>query len=113
MRTKAELLERMKHYQGARFIYEEYGYIVWQMSTGENIEILFIDVKEPRKGYGTKLIKQMKHLIKPYHSVFVFRRANNGSAGEFYRKLGFEEQVVKNLYKGEDAVLGVIPFEKL
>lgn len=94
-------------------MYFDYGFIAWQVGTGENVEILFIEVKEPRKGYGTRLLKRMKDQINPYHSVYVFRRELNTDAGEFYRSLGFTETTIKNLYKGEDAVLGVIPFEKL
>lgn len=94
-------------------MYFDYGYIAWQTGTGENIEILFIETKEPRKGDGGRLLKAMKAGIMPYHSVYVFRRAINTEAGEFYRKMGFTETVVKNLYKGEDAVLGVIPYENL
>ncbi len=113
MRTYAQIISRMRRYKGARLIYFDYGYIAWQIGTGENVEILFIEVRESRKGYGSRLLKAMKNEIHPYHSVYVFRRAINTDAGKFYRALGFTETRIKNLYKNEDAVLGVIPFDKL
>lgn len=113
MRSKEALDERLKQYQGAKLLWRDYGYIVWQYSTGENVEILFIEVSEPRHGYGTRLIKEMCKHIKPYNSVFVVRRAQNEAAGEFYRSLGFKETTISGLYKDEDAVLGVITYEEL
>jgi len=112
MRTKKELKKRMRQYAGARGIYADYGYIVWQVSTGENIEILFIEVKERRRGYGTKLMKKFVQRIKPYTSVFVFRLARNEEAGEFYRSMGFTETKITGLYM-EDAVLAVVNYETL
>lgn len=114
MRTETELKQRMAQYIGAEYIYiEDVGYIAWQMSTGENIEIIFIEAKEKNKGHGKMLVKQMCERIKPYHSVFVFRLASNECAGEFYRGIGFTETTIKGLYKGIDAVLGVVPYETL
>lgn len=114
MRTKKELEKRLKKYSGVYFIYEkEYGLIAWQYSTGENVEILFIEVTERRKGYATLLVKLMLKDIKPYNSVFVFRRAKNKTAGSFYRSLGFKERKVRGLYKNEDAVLGIITYRNL
>lgn len=113
MRSKEALDERLSVYTGAETYYDETGYIVWQYSTGENVEILFIEVAEQRKGYGTQLIREMAQRIKPYHSVFVVRRAVNEAAGEFYRSIGFREVTIPGLYKNEDAVLGVISYEEL
>lgn len=113
MRTHDQLMERMKDYKGAESIYTSEGYIAWQCSTGENYEILFIEVREQRQGAGTALMKKFIESVKPYHSVFVFRRENNEAAGQFYRKLGFVEQVIPGLYKGENAVLGIVPFNVL
>lgn len=113
MRTLDELKERISRYRGAEFIYRDYGYIVWQCSTGENYELLFIEVKEKRKGFGRRLIREMAERINPYHSVFVVRLASNREAGEFYRAIGFKETLIKGLYKGGDAVIGVIPYSKL
>jgi len=105
-------LERIKQYTGAEYIQNEKGLIAWQLSTGENIEILFIEVTEQRKGYGTALIKEMCKRIKPFNSVFVFRLESNEEAGKFYRKLGFKETRIDGLYK-VGAVLGTIAYEDL
>lgn len=113
MRTEEQLIERMKDYVGAKYIYKNYGYVAWQMSTGENVEIIFIEVKEKGKGGATQLLREMCAQIKPYHSVFVFRLASNDTAGHFYRKMGFEETVIPGLYLTEDAVLGVISYKRL
>ena len=114
MRTFKEIAKRSSQYLGSEIIYlDGKGYIVYQCSTGENYEILFIEVAQKRKGYGRMLIQEMCKKIKPYHSIFVVRRAINEEAGEFYRALGFEETLIKNLYKDEDAVIGVIPYDKI
>lgn len=113
MRSIEEITKRLAQYKGAELLYTNQGYIAWQCSTGENYEILFIEVNEKGVGNGRELISQMKKLIKPYYSVFVFRRANNVEAGKFYTALGFNETYIKDLYKGEDAVLSVIPYERM
>ena len=112
MRSKDEFLRRLKGYDGAEYLYTDNGLIAWQCSTGENAELLFIEVKEQGKGHGTELVKEMCKRIKPFNSVFVFRLASNENAGRFYRGLGFEETLIKGLYK-EDAVLGVANYKKL
>lgn len=112
MRTEEELKQRMKEYKGAEYLYTDYGYIAWQMSTGENVEIIFIEASEKRKGYATQLLREFVKRVKPYNSIFVFRLASNEEAGNFYRKLGFEEILIKGLYK-VDAVLGVVNYEML
>lgn len=114
MRTFQELTKRAKQYIGSEIIYlDGKGYIVYQCSTGENYEILFIEVAQKRKGYGKLLIQEMCKKIKPYYSIFVVRRAINEEAGKFYRALGFEETLLKGLYKNEDAVIGIIPYDKI
>jgi ribosomal protein S18 acetylase RimI-like enzyme len=114
MRTEAQLKERIKEYKGVEYFYTPQGYIAWQLSTGDNYEIMFIESSEPGKGYGTELMRKFVETVTPpYHSVFVFRLASNEAAGHFYRKLGFKETLIKGLYKGDDAVLGVVSFEEL
>lgn len=113
MRTKQELLDRLRTYKGAEYIYTDNGYIAWQYSTGENIEIIFIESREKGLGYGKELVREMCKVIKPYHSVFVVRLSSNEDAGKFYRALGFREFLISELYRGDDAIIGVIPFEKL
>lgn len=113
MPITAEKVNRMKEYTGIQTITTDHGYIAWQVSTGENVEILFIEVDEPGNGYGTELVRLMCERIKPYNSVFVFRRGFNIAAGRFYRKLGFTETNVHGVYKGEMAVIGTISYETL
>ena len=113
MRSYLEITERLNDYRGPKLLYyPDVGFIAWQLSTGENVELLFIEVKNPGHGQATFLVKEMCKEIKPFNSVFVFRLASNETAGHFYRHLGFEEQVVKGLYR-EDAVLGVVSYKKL
>jgi len=113
MRSKQELTERLKQYKGAEYIYTNKGFIAWQMSTGENWEILFIEVAEPGKGHGTEMLKRFVSAVEPpFTSVFVFRLESNETAGHFYRHFGFKETRVDGLYK-EGAVLAVIQWEEL
>ena len=113
MRSREDFEKRVKQYSGAEWLYvEDYGFIAWQLSTGENVELLFIEVNEPGKGHASELVRSMCLSIKPFNSVFVFRLASNEQAGHFYRKLGFEETLIKGLYK-EDAVLGVVSYKTL
>lgn len=100
----------MKEYKGARAIFTNHGYIVFQLSTGDNVEILFI---EAERGYGKDLLKSLCEAIEPYHSIFVVRLASNEAAGKFYRKWGFKEYRVPGLYKTEDAIIGVVEYNEL
>lgn len=113
MRTFREIKEALKTYKGAVCLYKPMGYIAWQYSTGGNVEILYIETIEARKGFGKMLLREMCRRIKPYNSVFVFRRKANSSAGKFYRAMGFKEKSIKGLYQNELAVLGVINYEEL
>ena len=113
MPITAEKVARMGQYKGLQSLITDHGYITWQVSTGENVEILFIEVGEERKGHGKELIRQMCERIAPYNSVFVFRREGNEDAGHFYRALGFKETPIDGLYKEERAVLATIPYEDL
>lgn len=108
-----EFRERLKGYCGLQGIENEYGYIFWQQTTGENIEIVFVQVEERRKGHGTDLIRKMCKKIKPFHSVIVYTREENSVARTFYEHLGFKGVIVKNLYKEGNAMLYTIPFKKL
>ena len=112
MRSYNELIEKINPYWGPDWIYTDNGYIVWQMSTGGNVEILFIEVRNPGEGYATELVRRMCEKVSPYNSVFVFRLASNETAGYFYRKLGFEETLIRGLYT-EDSILGVVNYRTL
>lgn len=113
MKSLKIIRKRLKGYAGAELFYTDKGFIAWQKGTGDNYELLWIEVAEKGKGYGTILVTEMVRRIKPYHTVFVFRQESNESAGYFYRHLGFIETVIPNLYKGGNAVLGVISYETL
>ncbi len=114
MKTFEQFKSRIAGYKGVDFIYDPgIGYIAWQVSTGDNVELMFIETVEPLNGFGKELIRRMCKRIEPYHSVFVVRLAKNENAGGFYQKLGFTETLVPGLYAGDDAVIGVIPFDKL
>lgn len=114
MRTKEQLLAKLyAHIGGCSYIYHDWGYVAWKCSTGDNVEIAFIEVKEKGKGHATQLLREMVSEIQPFHSVFVFRLASNESAGHFYRKIGFQETPIVGLYQGGDAVLGVVTFKQL
>lgn len=112
MRSRKELEERLKQYAGPSYIYDDTGYIAWQISTGENVEILFIEVSEPGRGCATELVRQMCSVISPYNSVMVCRLASNETAGYFYRSLGMKEFPIDGLYK-VPAVMSVISYEEL
>ena len=85
-----------------------YGYIVWRLGTGENVELLHVRSFTPRQGVGTRLVKAMlRELIKnkPYYSVFGFSLANNTIAHEWYHSMGFNTQECGGPYKGDKAVI--------
>lgn len=113
MRTKEELVEKLKLHSYERYIHNDKGYLAWKMGTGENIEIKFIEVSEKGKGYATELLREMLSIVKPFHSVYVFRLASNETAGYFYRKCGFVETRIGGLYRDDDAVLGVADYKTL
>jgi ribosomal protein S18 acetylase RimI-like enzyme len=111
MRTLEEITRKLIPYRGYQMIYNDYGYIVWREGTGNNIELLFIETRERRKGYGRLLFDEMKKEIRPYNSIFVFHLASNIGAGTFYNKIGFNEVArFDGLYK-ETAVLSVYTWE--
>lgn len=112
MRSRKEFIKRVEKYKSAEWIYTDKGCIAWQLSTGENVELLFIEVKKPGQGHATELVREMCKRIKPFNSVFVVRLASNKKAGGFYRKLGFKEHPIWGLYTCK-AVLGTISYKKL
>lgn len=113
MRTEKEVRQRTLEYRGVEYLYTPYGYVAWQMGTGDNVEIMFIEVEEKGKGHGANLLREMCKRIKTFHTVYVFRLASNESAGHFYRKMGFKEYPVPGIYKGEDAVIGIVTYNDL
>lgn len=113
MKTLKELQERIGLYKTYTFE-KSYGFIVWQLTSGENFEILFIS----GEGHGVELMKEwVKYLkdnsILPFNSIMVIRQNANERAGIFYRKLGFDEIEIPNLYKEQVAILSTVNFDTL
>ena len=112
MRTLEELTKKLRLYNDAEIIYEPpLGYIVWHYSTGDNIEVLYIEALMPGTGAGVilyqRMVKQLQNKNeKPYHSVFGFRLASNDCAGRFYDKLGWTQvNLGRSIYAGDETVL--------
>lgn len=117
MRTEQELKERIAQYLGVEYIYKEgLGYIVWHLGSGDNYEILFLEVSESarRQKIGRKLFEEFKAQVKPsFHSVYVFHLKSNLVAAKFYESLGFVQFVECGIYRGEPAILRWVEFSKL
>lgn len=112
MRTLEQIKDRHGYYGAAEYLYiKDVGYIVWHFSTGENLEPLFIEVAEKRKGYGTELYRRMVLKLiadgrRPYHSVFAYRLTDNKEAEGFYNGLGFTQIDLGNcIYKDRGTTL--------
>jgi len=117
MRTLEQLRRRIAGYGEAEYIYERnVGYIVWHYSTGDNVEILFI---ETRANQGAMLVKMMVEALiakkgKPYHSVFVFSLGENERARKFYTKLGMKQvNLGSSIYRDGETVLSWISWDEL
>lgn len=117
MRTKPEVLKRLEAYKGIELIYHDWGYIVWQVSTGENVEEILIEVAQKGQGAGHQLWREACARLKeqglPYHSVFAYHLKSRPLPDHFYTSLGFSRHEIPDLYKGDIAVLRVCPFTKL
>lgn len=97
-------------------IENEFGYIVWRVGTGGNVELLHISASKIRQGYGTQLVKQMVFALNenpPYHTVFGFTRTVNNTAIQFYESLGFRLTLVEGVYRDGHAILFSQPYEDL
>ena len=112
MRTLDQLQQRLAGYGAAKFIHANgKGLIAWHTSTGDNLEVLFIEVAEPGKGTGLWLYRLMVDRIleegsKPYHSVFAYRLGSNQMAARFYEKLGWQQvNLGRSIYRDDDTVL--------
>ena len=120
MRTELELKDKLAIHGDAEYIYDpEVGYLSWHVSTGGNIETLYMEAKERRKGYGTELYRRMvQRLIdnkqEPYHSVFCFRLGMNDAAKLFYASMGWTEvNLGESIYRNGDCVILWITWNKL
>ena len=114
-----ELLQSvLDRYAKLDYIQTEEGHIIWRRGTGDNVELLDIQVHDPkrREGHGTELFKNMLHnLIEnpPFSDVFGFTRSCNKRALNFYQSLGFKTQYVNGIYKDGSAIIFSQKFESL
>lgn len=120
MRSLESLKEKLKTYKEAEFIYDpSLGYIAWHYSTGDNIEVLYIEANVVGIGAGGTLYQRMIETLlergeKSYHSVFGYRLASNETARKFYHKLGWTQvNLGQSIYAGDDTVVMWITWEKL
>ncbi len=93
-----------------------YGYIVWRLGTGENVELLHVRSFIPRQGIGTRLVRAMLRELmknKPYYSIFGFTLANNVIARQWYHSMGFNTQECGGPYKGDKSAIFWRSFEVL
>lgn len=122
MRTFDEVYQRIRPYiQAVDVVYDrDVGYLVWHWTTGGNVEPLFIEVAEKRKGHGKELYRRMVRKILatglvPFHSVVAWRLTDNEVAGKFYDSLGFKQTDLgeDSAYKDRGATVMTIPWETL
>jgi len=112
MRTLSQVQERIKNYKEAQVFYKPgLGYIVWTMATGDNLEVLFVEVETPGQGQGKELYKLWAAYIdvsgqSPYHSVIGYSLASNHRAKHFYCKLGWSQRNLgQSIYRDDDTVV--------
>jgi hypothetical protein len=108
MRTLDELQARLELYKEAEYIYVVgVGSIVWHYSSGDNIEILFIEApNHGRELYHLMVSRLLSHNEKPYHSVFGFHLTSNTRAARFYEKMGWNHiNLGQTIYRGEGATI--------
>ena len=117
MRTLIDLQLRLQPYKNVEYIhYENLGSIAWHYSTGENIEMLFL---EASLGYGALMYVRFVNLLqsrreKPYNSVFAFRRTDNETAKHFYEGLGWQQRDLGwSIYGGAETTIMWIKWEDL
>ena len=114
---KERFLRKYIHpFTDLHYIFDERGFIVWRMGTGNNVELLHIKASEVRKGHGASLLKGMVKQLQdnpPHHSVFLFTRTGNESAKKFYEKFGFTLVDVGDLYAEGGTTIGVVSFAEL
>jgi len=118
MRTLEQLKERIALYDYAVFIqWPNVGYIAWHFSTGDNLEVLFIE--SAIAGGGGMLYRAMaKRLLEtgrvPYHSVFAYRLTSNKVAERFYGRMNWTQvDLGQSIYRDDGTTLMWITWEGL
>ena len=117
MRTLEQLQKRIQHYHGIEYIYNpDIGYIVWHISTGDNIEVLFIEA-HPGMGailYHKMLERILSQGVNPYHSVFCFILGKNSRAITFYKRMEWTITYLgQSIYRDDETVLAWVTWEDL
>ena len=114
--SKEYIQDLLNPYVQNYFTYDENGFITWRLGTGKNVELLYLYVEVPRKGTGTKLLKEMLSMLKenpPYSTVFGFTRTSNAPAIAFYEKMGFSLSRVEGVYADGEAMVFSAKYEDL
>jgi ribosomal protein S18 acetylase RimI-like enzyme len=97
----------------------EMGYLVWRVSTGENVEMLFVEAATMNRGLGRKLYQRFVKILQgqdkePYHSVFAFRLGSNEVAKRFYDKMEWTQvDLGQSIYRDDHTVLMWITWQDL
>ena len=112
MRTLAQFEERLHPYKDAQSFYDsQIGYIAWHYSTGDNIEVLYIEAAVSGLGLGGELYRRMVQQLlangeRPYHSIFGYRLKSNKVAEKFYRSMGWSQvDLGQSIYAGDETVI--------
>lgn len=117
MKPLADFIARMAKYKAVRWLYETgTGAIAWHLGTGENHEILFLEVESAGNGQGRRMLElyvREAAMEPPYESVYVFHLESNEKAAGFYEHMGFKKAGEAPIYRGQAAVLRVIKWNDL
>lgn len=112
------LAKYVTSYTHLEYVYwPEKGFIVWRLSTGENVELLHIKTFVRSSGYASELVREMvKRLIKkpPFFSIFGFALASRVYLKEVYTHLGFHvTDNIKAPYKDDSSFIFWRSYEEL
>lgn len=120
MRSQSDLRKKLLPYENLEYVYDpRVGYIVWHYSTGNNLEVLFIEAAVLGLGQGSELYRRMIQTLidrgeRPYHSIFGYRLASNSNAERFYGGLGWTQvNLGQSIYAGDETVLMWVTWEDI
>lgn len=92
------------------------GYIVWRTGVEGNVELLSMEVREKRKGYGTRLVRMMtKALVKhpPHCTVYGMVRGEDVDCQAFLESMGFDLSEIDGVYCDGNGLVFSQSFEQL
>jgi ribosomal protein S18 acetylase RimI-like enzyme len=104
------LTKYVERFRDLKYVFwPDKGFIVWRVSTGENVELLHIRTFVRGKGYSRELIREMVLRLKedpPYYSIFGFALSSRTELKAIYQSLGFNisEDIVPP-YKGGNSFI--------